>query len=56
MLILLLQLSYFSIFWKDFANIPKSTVTATYIVFQITFDCIEFLLQIGHFLKRETIV
>lgn len=48
MLILMLQL-YFSIFWKYFPKIPNSTITATHIVFQITVDYIEYMLQIGPF-------
>lgn len=48
MLILMLQL-YFSIFWKYFPKIPNLTITATYIVFQITVDYIEYMLQIGEF-------
>lgn len=48
MLILMLQL-YFSIFWKYFPKIPNSTITATYIVFQITVDYIDYMLHISQF-------
>lgn len=48
MQILMLQL-YFSIFWKYFPKIPNLTIMATYIVFQITVDYIEYTLQIAEF-------